>query len=93
MMNYQNMEDRAAMDRIRTRLYEHVAELSARDYRAAGNPKRSRRTGERIHIPYALGIDTTEAMEVYKLAISTYWDEATENRIKAYQIKHITFKH
>lgn len=93
MMDYQNAEDRAAMDRIRTRIYEHVAELSARDYRAAGNPKRSRRTGETIHIPYSLGLDTVDARTIYSMANTLYWDDETENIIKAYQMKHITFKH
>lgn len=92
MMNYENSEDREAMDRIRERINNHIAELAARDYRAAGNPKRSKRTGERIHIPYALGIDTNEAMEIYHIALKEIWTDENENTIKAYQMKHITFK-
>ena len=93
MMDYQNAEDRAAMDRIRERINNHIAELAARDYRAAGNPKRSKRTGERIHIPYALGIDTNDAREINALAWREIWDDETENIIQAYQMKQITFGH
>lgn len=92
MMDHGNEHDRAAMDRIRERLYNHVSTLSMRDYHAAGNPKYSKRTGQRIHIQYALGIDTTEAHDVYKLALQNVWTDEQENRIKAYQMKHITFK-
>ena len=91
MMSHENEQERAAMDRIRERLYNHVASLSMRDYRAAGNPKYSKKTGQRVHIPYSLGMETTEAHDVYKLSLQDVWNDETENRIKAYQMRRITF--
>ncbi len=91
MMNYSNEQERESMNRIRERLNNHIATLAMRDYKAAGNPKYSKRTGLRVHIPYSLSMETREAHDVYKLSLHDVWNDETENRIKAYQMKRITF--
>jgi len=88
MMNEQ--EHGESMRRIRAWFWDVLREWSRRDYLAAGNsadkPRRNKK-GEVIHIPYVLGIDTSEAMEHYKLSLNGDWTDEQENRIKAYRLK------
>lgn len=90
MMNHENEQERAAMERIRERLNNHIAKLAMSDYKAAGNPKYNRK-GERVHIPYGLRPETNEAREVYHIALKGNWTDEEENRIKTYQMQRITF--
>lgn len=70
----------------RLALYNLVAKFAHRDWAAVNlkNGKGTRKNGERINKPYALGYDTVEALGMYTLALQDDLPLEQVGEIKAY---------